>query len=139
MMQQKAVRTAAAKAFKARKVPLRKGAWRLRHDELTWFVSLRSSGPQPEADLVFEVGCWVHDLVPEPEGGAVDCPLLLDVPLAVEDRTSAGEVGAAVDRLLDRLDAVPDPAALAAAWRDGDWGDAYVDVVLAEHLRGLAP
>ena len=128
-MAQKAARAAVATVFKARLAPLRKGSWRLRHDELTWYVSLRSDGPARDAALFFEVGCWVHDLVPEPEGGAVDCPLLLDVPLDTD-----GDVPGAAEALLDRLAAVPDIAALADTWRAGQWETAYVDAVLRERL-----
>lgn len=128
-MDQKAFRAAVAKTFKARKVPLRKGSWRVPHDELTWYVQLRATGPQRDAALVFEVGCWVHGLVPEPEGGPVDCPLLLDVPLPAD-----AEPVAETERLLDRLEAVADVDALAAGWRDGEWSTAYVDAVLRERL-----
>jgi len=128
-VEQKAVRTAVGKVFKARGAKLRKGSWRLPGEGLTWFVSLRATGPQRDAALVLEVGCWVHDLVPEPEGGPVDCPLLLDQPL-----DPAGDVVAVSEALLDRLEAVPTVAELASSWRAGEWQGAYVDAVLTEHL-----
>ncbi|NGZ99469.1 hypothetical protein G5V59_00810 [Nocardioides sp. W3-2-3] len=41
------------------------------------------------AHLLLEVGCWAPEVSPEPDGGAVDCPLLFDVPLrdVVDDTT----------------------------------------------------
>jgi hypothetical protein len=126
---QKARRAAVAKAFRARKVALRKGHWRLPggadEDALTWYVDLRADGPGPAAGLWFEVGAWPRPLGPEPDGGAVDCALLADVPLE-------GDPAAAVDALLDRLSALATVAALARARRDGDLADAHVDGDLRE-------
>lgn len=125
-MDQKAARAAVAKAFKKRKVALRKGHWRLPFDAITWYVDLRADGPGPAAPLRFEIGAWVEELgQPEPEGGAVDCPLLHDVPLD----TSGGpaEVAAAVDALVDRLHDADSVPALAAAWREGEYAGALVD------------
>ncbi|GAB7003837.1 hypothetical protein JCM18899A_13090 [Nocardioides sp. AN3] len=126
-MDQKVRRAAVAKAFKARKVALRKGHWRLPADELTWYVDLRSDGPSPSAALRFEVGAWAGSLGPEPDGGAVDCALLLDVPLE-------GDPAAATDALVDRLTQLPTLEALADARRAGELAGAHVDQDLRELL-----
>jgi len=76
----KARRAAITKALKARGLKPRKGHMRLGVGELFWYVDLQADGPAPTAPLRFEVGCWPPSLGPEPEGGAVDCPLLADVP-----------------------------------------------------------
>lgn len=78
-VEQKQARAAIAKVFKARGLRPRKGHLRLAVGELFWYVDVRSDGPAPTAALTFEVGCWLPELGPEPEGGAVDCPLLVDV------------------------------------------------------------
>jgi hypothetical protein len=129
---QKARRAAVAKAFRARKVGLRKGHWRLPGDPghpndpgLTWYVDLRADGPAPSAALWFEVGAWPSALGAEPDGGAVDCALLADVPLE-------GEPAAAADALVDRLSALGTVDALARARRAGDLADAHVDRDLRE-------
>jgi hypothetical protein len=121
---QKARRAAVAKAFRARKIGLRKGHWRLPGpadgQSLTWYVDLRADGPGPAAALWFEVGAWTSALGAEPDGGAVDCALLADVPLE-------GEPAAAVGALVDRLAALGTVDALARARRAGDLADAHVD------------
>jgi hypothetical protein len=122
---QKARRTAVTKAFRARKVGLRKGHWRLPGPEITWYVDLRADGPAPSAPMRFEVGAWAGALGPEPDGGAVDCALLVDVPLGDDP---AGEA----DALLDRLLALGTVAALASARAAGDLADAQVDRDLRE-------
>ena len=115
-----------AKAFKQRKVALRKGHWRLPCDGLTWYVDLRSDGPGPAARLRFEIGAWVDALgQPEPEGGAVDCPLLHDLPLDTSGDEKA--IAAEVDALVDRLHDADTVAGLARAWRDGEYAGALVD------------
>jgi hypothetical protein len=126
---QKACRAAVAKAFRARKVGLRKGHWRLPGAEVTWYVDLRADGPSPSAALWFEVGAWPGALGAEPDGGAVDCALLADVPLEEEP-------AAAVDALVERLSALGTVAALAAARREGAFADAHVDRDLRELLGG---
>jgi hypothetical protein len=127
---QKARRAAVAKALRARKVGLRKGHWRLPGEAggqgVTWYVDLRSDGPSPSAALRFEVGAWAGALGPDPDGGAVDCALLADVPLE-------GEPGAAADALVDRLSALGTVESLAAARRRGEFADAHVD----QDLRDL--
>ena len=128
-MDQKARRTAVAKAFRARKVGLRKGHWRLPgvpgERSLTWYVDLRADGPAPAAVLWFEVGAWPSALGPEPDGGAVDCALLTDVPLDEEPAV-------AVDALVDRLSALGTVDDLARARREGDLRGAHVDRDLRE-------
>ena len=123
-MDQKARRAAVAKAFRARKVALRKGHWRLPGEpgpqRLTWYVDLRSDGPAPGAELRFEIGAWADALGPEPDGGAVDCALLADVPLE-------GDPAAAADALVDRLSALGTVAELASALRSGELAGAHVD------------
>jgi len=134
-MEQKAARAAVAKAFKAAGVKQRKGHWRVQHDDLDWYVDLRADSPRPDAALTLEVGAWVDALVDslglgkEPEGGAVDCPLLLDRPLD----TGADVPGQVADvvALLQRLDSVP---ALAAEWPSGALEGALVDGALRELL-----
>lgn len=124
LVEQKQARAAIAKVFKAHGLKPRKGHLRLAVGELFWYVDVRADSPSPVASLRFEVGCWLPSLAPEPEGGAVDCPLLLDVPAGDEPvaeaesvvrmMTSAGDVdelralvaevpGALVDRSLRAL------------------------------------
>jgi hypothetical protein len=127
---QKASRAAVAKAFRARKVALRKGHWRLAgaagERGLVWYVDLRADGPAPSAALRFEVGAWPGALGPEPDGGAVDCALLADVPLE-------GEPAAAADALLDLLSGIDTVDALVRARAEGALAGAYLD----RDLRGL--
>jgi hypothetical protein len=127
---QKARRAAVAKAFRARKVALRKGHWRLPgtpgEQGVTWYVDLRSDGPSPSAAMRFEIGAWPRALGPEPDGGAVDCALLADVPLE-------GAPAAATDALVDRLEALGTLDALTRARQAGELADAHVD----QDLRGL--
>ncbi|GAA1960630.1 hypothetical protein GCM10009798_20430 [Nocardioides panacihumi] len=130
-MDQKARRAAVAKAFRARKVALRKGHWRLPgapgDRSLTWYVDLRSDGPAQGAALRFEIGVWAIALGPEPDGGAVDCALLADVPLE-------GDPASAANALVDRLSALGTIEDLARARRDGELADAHVDRDLRELL-----
>lgn len=91
-MDQKQARAAIAKVFKARGLRPRKGHLRLAVGELFWYVDVRSDGPAPGARLTFEVGCWLPELGPEPEGGAVDCPLLVDVAAGEEPVAEAESV-----------------------------------------------
>ncbi|WP_091046595.1 hypothetical protein [Nocardioides sp. YR527] len=135
-MDQKAARTAATKAFKAGGMPLRKGHHRLgdpKKDDIVWYVDLRAQGAGPSAPLKFEIGCWVAALGhPEPEGGPVDCPLLLDRPLGAATPTElADEVGELVE-LVGRLDSV---SALGAALTSGELGRPLVDQSLRTFLE----
>lgn len=124
-----------AKALKQRKVALRKGHWRLPGDGLTWYVDLRADGPGPAAPLRFEIGAFIDELgQPEPEGGAVDCPLLHDLPL--DTTAGSAEIAAAVDALVDRLQQADRVATLAAAWRAGEYAGALVDESLRALLEG---
>lgn len=134
-MDQKAARAAAAKALKARGLKLRKGHWRLgdpKRDSVVWYVDLRAAGVGPRAALRFEVGAWAAPLgQPEPEGGAVDCPLLLDRPIEAE---STDDVVAAVDRLVDRVEVLSTTDDLARALAAGDLDGALVDRSLRDLL-----
>lgn len=122
-MDQKAVRAAVAKTLRTRKIALRKGHWRIGAGDVVWYVDLRADSPRPDAALTFEAGAWLPALgLPEPEGGAVDCPLLLDVPLDGD-----GDIPAATGALLDRLAPLATIAALRSAWRTGGLAGALVD------------
>ncbi|TQL69133.1 hypothetical protein FB381_3035 [Nocardioides albertanoniae] len=127
-MDQKAARAAATKAFKAGGMPLRKGHHRLgdpKKDEIVWYVDLRAQSAGPSSPLRFEVGCWVAALDhPEPEGGPVDCPLLLDRSVSA---TTPAEMGAEVGALVARVTEIDSVAALRAALSAGDLGRPLVD------------
>lgn len=105
-------RAAVVKALKAGGAKARKGRLRLPVGELFWYLDTRVDGIGSSAGLLLEVGCWTPQLPPEPEGGAVDCPLLVDV--ALDD--DAADVPALLARLReigdlgtlrDRLDEFP--------------------------------
>lgn len=89
-----AARTAVVKTLKARGAKARKGHLRIAVGDLWWYVDPRLSGGGQE--LVIEVGCWTPELPPEPDGGAVDCPLLFDHPVS----DPAADTSALVDLLL---------------------------------------
>ena len=136
-MDQKAARAAATKAFKAGGMPLRKGHQRLgdpKKDDFVWYADLRAQSAGPSALLSFEIGCWVAALdQPEPEGGPVDCPLLLDrAVVATSPAEMTEEVGALVERLAE-LDSV---TALRTALADGTLGQPLVDQSLRTFLDG---
>jgi hypothetical protein len=122
-MDQKAARAAIAKVLKQAGFKARKGQLRLGVGDLWWYVGVRAASPG--APLVYEVGCWVPALVPEPEGGPVDCPLLLDVPVGEEPAASAAS-------LTRRLADVGSLDALAAFVADHD--GVLVDRALREVL-----
>ncbi|TWH01461.1 hypothetical protein L615_001800000050 [Nocardioides sp. J9] len=104
----KQARAAVVKQLKARGAKARRGHLRIPVGELFWYVDPRASGAGSQAGLVLEVGCWTPALPPEPDGGAVDCPLLLDVPLA--------DPVADTDRLLDVVTGLDElPGALVDA------------------------
>ena len=92
------------KVLKARGAKARRGHLRLPVGELFWYVDPRLDGHGAGARLTLEVGCWTPALPPEPDGGAVDCPLLVDVPLA--------DPVADADAVVDRLTSIADLAAL---------------------------
>lgn len=77
-----AARAAVIKELKARGAKARRGHLRLAAGELWWYVDPVLRGPGVHAELVLEVGCWTPELPPEPDGGAVDCPLLFDQPVS---------------------------------------------------------
>lgn len=94
-------RAAVVTSLKARGAKARRGHLRLQVGDLFWYVDVRTEGVGPLAPLRLEIGCWVPALPPEPDGGAVDCPLLMDVPL------DGGEV-ATTERLLDLIGGIGD-------------------------------
>lgn len=118
-------RAAVIKALKARGAKARKGHLRLPVGNLFWYVDPRVDGVGASARLLLEVGCWTADLPPEPDGGAVDCPLLFDV--AVGDDPQA-TVGAIVDQVTE----IGDLTTLAARLDELD--GALVDRRLRELL-----
>jgi len=117
-------RAAVLKLLKARHAKARRGHLRIAVGELFWYVDVLADGTGPSAPLRLEVGCWTPELPPEPEGGAVDCPLLVDVRLA-------GDPVGITTGLLDRVTTIGDLATLAG--RLDDLPGALVD----QRLRGL--
>ena len=128
-MDQKARRTAITKALKAGGAKPRKGHLRLQAGEVFWYVDVRADSPSPTAALAFEVGGWLPAAGPEPEGGAIDCPLLADVPIG-ED------VSAAAQQLVALVAPVTDLAALRAFVDRGALPGALVDRKLRALLDG---
>lgn len=133
MPEQKKVRSLAAAAFRAGGVKLRKGHWRRPHAELAWYADLRADSPRPDAELTLEIGLWVPDLGlgAEAEGGAVDCPLLLDRPIVRESNAAVTEQIQTVVAMFDRLGTLADVAAARAA---GQLDGAMIDPPLAARL-----
>ncbi|WGL53938.1 hypothetical protein P5P86_08940 [Nocardioides sp. BP30] len=117
---QKTRRAAITKALKAGGAKPRKGHLRLQAGEVFWYVDVRADSPAPTAELVFEVGGWLPAAGPEPEGGAIDCPLLADVPIGAD-------VIAAAEALVALLAPVTDVAALRAFVARGALEGALVD------------
>ncbi|MBM0123700.1 hypothetical protein [Pimelobacter simplex] len=117
-------RTAVVKLLKARGAKARRGHLRIPVGELFWYVDVLADGAGPTAPLRLEVGCWTAALPPEPDGGAVDCPLLMDVPLG-------GDPVGATTALLDRVTALGDLATLGGSL--GNLPGALVD----QRLRDL--
>lgn len=118
------VRAVVVKVLKARGAKARRGHLRLQVGDLFWYVDPRVTGVGQRAVLSLEVGCWLPTLTPEPEGGAVDCPLLLDVPLT--------DPSADTNRLLDLVATIGDQKELAA--RLADLPGALVDRALRDLL-----
>jgi hypothetical protein len=114
------------KLLKARGAKARRGHLRLPVGDLFWYVDPRLDGVGPGARLVLEVGCWTPLVSPEPDGGAVDCPLLVDVPL-LDPVVDAGA-------LVDRVSGIGNLATLGA--RLGDFPGVLVDRALRELLVG---
>ncbi len=100
-------RAAVVKLLKARGAKARRGHLRIAVGELFWYLDLLADGAGSAATLRVEVGCWTAGLPPEPDGGAVDCPLLFDAPLGSDPVGAAGA-------LLDRVTAIGDLAVLGA-------------------------
>ncbi|GGO86829.1 hypothetical protein GCM10011584_09990 [Nocardioides phosphati] len=119
-----AARAAVLKQLKARGFKARRGHLRLGVGDLWWYVDARIAGVGSAAQVVAEVGCWTPDLPPEPDGGAVDCPLLLDVVV--------GEAVADTDALVDRVSTIGDLATLGQ--RLDDLPGALVDKALRDLL-----
>ena len=117
-------RAAVVKQLKARGAKARRGHLRIPVGELFWYVDPRVEGAGERTRVVLEVGCWTPRLPPEPDGGAVDCPLLVDVPVAhpVTD----------TDRLLDLVLSLGDLTALGA--RLDDLPGVLVDAALRDLL-----
>ncbi len=119
-------RASVVKVLKARGAKARRGHLRIPVGDLFWYVDPRVEGVGRSASLRLEVGCWLPDLPPEPDGGAVDCPLLLDVDLG-EDPAAATEAW------VERIAAIGDLTTLAA--RLDDLPGALVDRSLRDLLR----
>lgn len=117
-------RAAVLKQLKARGAKARRGHLRLAVGELFWYVDPRLSGTGDRVEVVLELGCWTPELPPEPDGGAVDCPLLLDRPVA--------DPVADTDRLLDVITGIGDLATLRA--RLDELPGALVDKALRDLL-----
>ncbi|TYL45083.1 hypothetical protein FXB39_20090 [Nocardioides sp. BGMRC 2183] len=118
-------RKAVTKLLKARGGKARRGHLRIAVGDLFWYVDLRAEAPGPSAPLRLELGCWTPRLPPEPDGGAVDCPLLVDVPLGEQPL-------AEVERYLDLIGEIGDLTTLAV--RLVELPGALVDVPLRELL-----
>jgi hypothetical protein len=118
-------RTAVVKLLKARGAKARRGHLRIAVGDLFWYVDVLADGVGPTAPLRLEVGCWTGALPPEPDGGAVDCPLLMDVPLGSDP------VGVATT-LLDRVTAIGDLVTLGESL--GELPGALVDPRLRDLL-----
>lgn len=125
-MDQKARRAAITKALKAGGAKARRGHLRLEAGDLFWYVDVRADSPAPSAQLVFEVGAWLPAAGPEPDGGAIDCPLLADVGVGEDP-------GQATADLLALISRVGDLAALRALVEAGTLAGALVD----QQLRAL--
>ncbi|MGZ4453324.1 MAG: hypothetical protein ACXVD1_09735 [Nocardioides sp.] len=125
-MDQKARRAAITKALKAGGAKARRGHLRLQAGELFWYVDVRADSPAPSAALSFEVGAWFPAAGPEPDGGAIDCPLLADVGVGEDP-------GQATVDLLALISPVGDLAALRAFVEEGTLPGALVD----QQLRAL--
>jgi hypothetical protein len=107
-----AARAAVIKELKARGAKARRGHLRLAAGDLWWYVDPVLRGPGVRAELVLEVGCWTSDLPPEPDGGAVDCPLLFDHPVSDPVADTSALVGllggiSSLEELRARLGELP--------------------------------
>lgn len=118
-------RAVVVKTLKAHGAKARKGHLRLRVADLFWYVDPRVEGVGSSARLLLEVGCWTPELPPEPEGGAIDCPLLMDVEIG-------DDVVAGTAALVETVSGIGDLATLRA--RLDDLPGALVDRRLRELL-----
>ena len=118
-----ATRAAVLKELKARGAKARKGHLRIAVGDLWWYADPRVSGGGK--GVVIEVGCWVPGLGPEPEGGAVDCPLLVDHPVTDPVADPAA--------LVDLVSGIGSVAVLGA--RLGDLPGALVDRALRDLIE----
>lgn len=118
-------RAAFTALVKKRGAKARRGQLRLEVGELYWYLVLRASGAGTAATWNLEIGGWVPGLTPEPEGGAIDCPLLLDL-------AGGDDVLATTETVIDSLAGVGDLTTLAS-WI-ADHPAAVVDRVLRERL-----
>ncbi|MCX6399217.1 MAG: hypothetical protein NTX33_04700 [Propionibacteriales bacterium] len=116
-------RAVVIKTLKARGAKARRGHLRLQVGDLFWYVDPRASGVGQHATLTLEVGCWLPALPPEPDGGAVDCPLLFDVPVA--------DAAADVEELLAMISPIGSLAELGVRL------DAFPGVLVDKSLRAL--
>lgn len=98
-------RTAVGRAIKARGAKSRRGHLRWAVGDLWWYFDALADGVGPQASLRLEVGCWVPALPPEPEGGAIDCPMLVEFPLGADPVTET-------ERVLDLVGGIGDLATL---------------------------
>ncbi|GAA4128808.1 hypothetical protein GCM10022215_40690 [Nocardioides fonticola] len=121
-------RAAVTALLKKRGAKARRGHLRLAVGDLYWYVVLRASGAGAAASWTLEIGCWVPELTPEPEGGAIDCPLLLDVAVGGDQ-----DVVAAAEAVVDGLAAVGTLGELPA-WIAAH-PSALVDRVLRDRLE----
>ncbi|MFC5730546.1 MULTISPECIES: hypothetical protein [Nocardioides] len=118
-------RAAVVKVLKARGAKPRRGHLRLSVGDLFWYVDVLAEGVGPHAPLRLEVGCWSPFLPPEPDGGAVDCPLLVELPLGAEPEADT-------ERVLDLVGGIGDLATLGE--RLGELPGALVDRALRDLL-----
>lgn len=116
-------RAVVIKTLKAHGAKARRGHLRLQVGDLFWYVDPRASGVGQHAALALEVGCWLPALPPEPDGGAVDCPLLFDVPVV--------DAVADVEQLLALISPIGSLAAL------GSQLDAFPGALVDKSLRAL--
>lgn len=117
-----AARAAVLKQLKARGFKARRGHLRIAAGDLWWYADARLAGVGPGAQVVLEVGCWTPELPPEPDGGAVDCPLLFD--------RVVGDAVPDTDALVDLVSGIGSVAELGT--RLGDLPGVLVDRALRE-------
>ena len=119
-------RAAVVKALKSRGAKSRRGRLRWAVGDLFWYADVLADAPGPDAQFRLQVGCWLPALPPEPDGGAVDCPLLVEFPLGAEPVAEA-------ERVLGLLGAIGDLATLGD--RLAELPGALVDPPLRALLR----